>query len=66
MKTRAETELSLAELEADVAALRKDMDQFFEAFEYRSEKILGEAAPEYRAYVFEQLEAIIERAGINV
>lgn len=65
MATRTRIDVQITALEDDVPALRQDMDPFFHAFEERSEQIWAAAEPQDRDYVFEALEAIIERAGIN-
>lgn len=65
MTTRSDIDSQLRALEAEVPDLRKDMNNFFDAFEQRSEQIWMAAEAGDRDDVFEALEAIIARAGIN-
>lgn len=47
------------------AALLQDANGFFRTFEEEVEFILGHVAGEDEDYAHEQLEAIIERSGVN-
>lgn len=55
----------MAQLESEVPILRHDMDTFFEEFEHRSHNIAVHAAPNDEAFVWRELEAIIQRSGVN-
>lgn len=63
--TREELDQHLAELEAQVPDLLRDRDGFFRAFEDQVEIILGNADARDQAYAEAQLEAIVERSGVN-
>lgn len=54
-----------AQLESEVLILRRDMDSFFEEFEDRSHSIAVHAAPNDEAFVWRELDAIIQRSGVN-
>lgn len=63
--SRAELEIHLAATEACIPHLRNDMNSFFRAFEDEVEVILCNAAEGDQDYALSQLDAMIERAGIN-
>ena len=55
----------MAQLESEVPILRSDMDSFFEEFEARAHAIAVHAAPNHEAFVWRELDAIIQRSGVN-
>ncbi|KAF1698002.1 hypothetical protein CSC62_07605 [Pseudoxanthomonas jiangsuensis] len=63
--TRAEIELRLEQIRAELPALQRNMDTFFRAFEDRTDRLCGDAAPEDQAYVLDRLQEMVERAGVN-
>lgn len=63
--TRQQLDEHLAQLETRVPALLQDANGFFRTFEEEVEFILGHVAGEDEDYAHEQLEAIIERSGVN-
>ena len=63
--TRALLKDKLAELEAKVPSYMHDRNTFFRNFEDEVEIILGEVDDADADYAQRELEAIIERSGIN-
>jgi hypothetical protein len=63
--SRDELDRHIQDLEARVPALLQHRDAFFRAFEDEVEVILGSASPQDQDYAEAQLEAIVERSGVN-
>lgn len=65
MATRLELDALLQQLDADVAGMSEDMNNFFRAFEDRAELILGVAEASDTEYVLDRLMNMLRCHGIN-
>ncbi len=65
MLTEPEIERRLAEIEAEIPRLRRNMNTFFREFEDRADRLCGEVRDDQQDYVLDRLAAMVERAGIN-
>lgn len=65
MLTRADLDVRLAVLEAEIPLLRQDMDAFYGVFEQRTARLCEVAAPEDQDYVLDRLLDMIQRAGLD-
>lgn len=63
--SREELDRHLHDLEACVPGMLEDRDGFFRAFEDQVEVLLGNASLQDQGYAETQLEAIVERSGVN-
>lgn len=65
MISRADLDVRLAVLEAEIPLLRHDKNAFYGVFEQRTARLCEVAAPEDQDYVLDQLLAMIRRAGLD-
>ena len=57
MLSDEEIEKRLAEIEAEISRLRRDLN--------RTDRLCGEVRDDQQDYVLDRLQAMVERAGIN-
>ncbi len=65
MLSDEEIEKRLAEIEAEIPRLRRDLNTFPREFENRTDRLCGEVRDDQQDYVLDRLQAMVERAGIN-
>lgn len=65
MLHKSEIDARLKAIEAEIPHLRKNMNTFYRAFEDRADRLCCEVDPACQDDVLDELNAMIERAGIN-
>lgn len=65
MLHKSEIDAMLRAIEAEIPHLRKNMNTFYRAFEDRADRLCCEVEPDCQPYVLDELNAMVERAGIN-
>ena len=65
MLHKSEIDARLRAIEAEIARLRKNMNTFYRAFEDRAHRLCCEVEAKSQQYVLDELNAMVERAGIN-
>jgi len=65
MLYKYEIDARLRTIEAEIPQLRRDMNTFFRVFEDHAHRLCCEVEPSDQDYVLDELNAMVERAGIN-
>ncbi|HBN54995.1 MAG TPA: hypothetical protein DD456_13500 [Stenotrophomonas sp.] len=65
MLTDNEIDDRLAQIEAEIPRLRRNMNTFPREFEDRADRLCGEVSDDQQDYVLDRLRAMVQRAGIN-
>ncbi len=65
MLTDNEIEDRLAQIEAEIPRLRRNMNMFFREFEDRTDRLCGEVSDDQQDYVLDRLQEMVTRAGVN-
>ena len=65
MLHKSEIDARLRAIEAEIPRLRQNMNTFYRAFEDRADRLCCEVEAECQQYVLDELNAMVERAGIN-
>lgn len=65
MLRKSEIDARLRAIEAEMPRLRRDMNTFYRAFEDRVDQLCCEVDPSDQDYVLDELNALVDRAGIN-
>lgn len=65
MLSDQEIEKRLAEIEAEIPRLCRNLNTFPREFEDLADRLCGEVRADQQDYVLDRLQAMVERAGIN-